>query len=83
MKYRDITPFGVRFPDDIKEKIHKGANANRRSMNAEILSAVQEYYEGGGRLKTATDGDLIEELIRRWGRDAVFIRLGKDGEKDQ
>lgn len=80
MKFRDITPFGVRFPTELKEQIEKSAAKNRRSMNAEILAAMQAHYEGVHTLKDASDGQLIDELIRRWGRNAVYIRLGKDGE---
>ncbi len=75
--FKDLTPFGVRFPTDLKEKIQKSANKNTRSMNAEIIARVAESFDGRNELEQFSDGELIDELIRRWGRDAVYIQLGK------
>lgn len=77
--FKDITPFGVRFPVDIKEKLHKAANKNNRSMNAEIVDRIAESFEGRNDLKDFTDGELIDEFVRRWGRESINIRVTFEG----
>lgn len=39
-----IPPLGVRLPREIKEKIKAAAVMNRRSMNAEIVVALESIY---------------------------------------
>jgi predicted transcriptional regulator len=78
MKFKDITPFGVRFPTEVKEKLQKAANKNTRSLNAEIVARMTASFETRNALKEFTDGELIDDLIKRWGRENVFIRLGKE-----
>ncbi|CUX34302.1 MULTISPECIES: Arc family DNA-binding protein [Agrobacterium tumefaciens complex] len=39
-----IPPLGVRLPSEIKEKIKAAAVMNRRSMNAEIVVALESIY---------------------------------------
>ncbi len=34
---RKLTPFGVRLPDGLRDKLKQIAQQNRRSMNAELL----------------------------------------------
>jgi hypothetical protein len=75
--YKDINPLGVRFPAELKEKIEKSAARNHRSLNAEIVARMIEAYEKSSAVRDYTDGELIDELIRRWGREAVYIQLGK------
>lgn len=36
-----ITPFGLRMPEELKEKVSERAKANGRSMNAEIVQILQ------------------------------------------
>lgn len=44
-----IAPFGLRMPEDLKEKIAERAKSNGRSMNAEILMILSTALlsEGG------------------------------------
>lgn len=64
-------------------QIQKSAAKNRRSMNAEILAQMQSSYTGNvaetkkAKLEEFSDGELIDELIKRWGRENVSIRLGE------
>jgi len=37
-----IAPFGLRMPEDLKDKISERAKANGRSMNAEIVQILQD-----------------------------------------
>lgn len=39
-----IAPLGVRLPPEIKEIIKAAAVVNRRSMNAEIVVALERFY---------------------------------------
>lgn len=41
---RDIAPFGLRMPPDLKARIKRSADDNGRSMNAEIVSALEVCY---------------------------------------
>lgn len=41
---RDIAPFGVRMPADLKSRVAAAAATNNRSMNAEIVATLQEKY---------------------------------------
>lgn len=75
--FKDIPPLGIRFPAALKEKIQKAANMNNRSMNAEIVARMTESFEGRNDLQVFTDGELIDELIRRWGRDAIKLSVEK------
>ena len=37
---RDIAPFGVRMPPDLKARLEEKAKANGRSLNAEIVARL-------------------------------------------
>ena len=39
-----IAPLGVRLPAEVKERIKAAAVVNRRSMNAEIVVALERLY---------------------------------------
>lgn len=39
-----IAPLGVRLPAEVKERIKAEAVSNRRSMNAEIIIALERFY---------------------------------------
>lgn len=39
---RDIAPFGVRMPQDLKTKLENLSKENKRSLNAEIVTRLQE-----------------------------------------
>lgn len=41
---RDIAPFGVRMPPDLKDRVAAAAKSNNRSMNAEIVATLEEKY---------------------------------------
>jgi len=60
---RDIAPFGVRMPADLKSRVSASAAANNRSMNAEIVAALQEKYpEPVEDDLDALIGDLLARL---------------------
>jgi hypothetical protein len=74
-KLEKIAPFGLRLQPDLKAKLEAYAKKAPRSLNAEITERLESSLARQG-LRDYTDGELIDELIRRWGRDRVLIRLG-------
>lgn len=78
-KFSTIVPFGLRLQPELKDRLEKAAYGEaKRSLNAEIVKRLEESFERRQDLAQCSDGELIDELIRRWGREAVYIRLGKD-----
>lgn len=45
MKVRDIAPFGVRMPSDLKETLEREAKINNRSLNSEIVGRLRKSLE--------------------------------------
>jgi predicted DNA-binding protein len=43
MKVRDIAPYGVRMPAELKDKLQEIAKRNGRSLNSEIVRILEEY----------------------------------------
>ena len=76
-KKSDINPFGLRMEEELRKKIAAAAAANGRSMNAEIVHRLMQSFSSGG-LSSYSDGELVKELIDRYGRDKVKIRIGWD-----
>lgn len=75
---RDISPFGVRIPADLKARIEESAAKNKRSINAEVVMRLGESFEStNGALAEFTDGELIKELLARYRRGEIYIRIGK------
>lgn len=46
-------------------------------MNAEIIERLEKSLAEKQGLADYSDGELIDELVKRWGRDQVFVQLGK------
>lgn len=42
MKVRDIAPFGVRMPSELKELLEREAKINSRSLNSEIVDRLKK-----------------------------------------
>lgn len=41
---RDITPFALRMPPDLRARVDGAAKANKRSLNAEIVARLEESF---------------------------------------
>lgn len=80
MKMRDITPFSVRLPEELRDRLEESKKKSGRSMNAEILFRIERGLLARP-LDQYSDGDLIRELIDRHEGDPVSIRIGKSSEK--
>lgn len=59
---RDITPFGLRLPAELKTRMEEAAAKNLRSLNAELVLRIEASERP---LASYTVGDLIQELISR------------------
>lgn len=44
LSIRDITPLAVRMPAAIGERVRSSALENRRSINSEIVFALERFY---------------------------------------
>jgi hypothetical protein len=54
---RDIAPFGLRIPTELKTRIEKAAEKNLRSMNAEMVVRLENSFDAEGmRLKDFSTG---------------------------
>jgi hypothetical protein len=52
---RDINPFGVRMPPDLKEDLEKQAKSTGRSLNSEIVERLKGSLTAGG------GGNIVEQ----------------------
>lgn len=80
MSTRNIPPSNIRFPDEVKKQVDESSEKNRRSMNSEVIFAVESHYADAEKYKNLgsfTTGELLEELIRRLGREGITIQIGK------
>lgn len=59
-RMRDVSPMGIRLPAWMKERISQAAVANGRSMNAEIVEALEERFPE----PTLTQNEVTAETIR-------------------
>lgn len=87
MRYKDIPPYGLRLQPELKAKLDAIVQEKKKktpdwSLNSEIVKRLEESLEVRSDLGQFNDGELIDELIRRWGRDAVFIQLGKNQKEE-
>lgn len=48
---REDPQFRIRLPIELKEKIQDSANIHKRSINAQIVAVLEEYYETSERLR--------------------------------
>lgn len=55
---RNIAPFGLRMPDELREAIAERAKANGRSMNSEIVQILEDAIEYDSTTQ-ASDGQRI------------------------
>jgi hypothetical protein len=49
-RVRDIHPFGVRMPAELKERIDREARINGRSLNTEIVTRLKSSLDATGKL---------------------------------
>ncbi len=86
---RDIAPFGLRMPPDMKAQIKQSAEANNRSLNAEIVSAIKFYLDFDSlnetpRRSIVHTANLDEQLFVNSAKDVenVVARLTEKYSRD-
>ncbi len=70
---RDITPFGLRMPSDLKARVDAAAESNGRSINAECVARLQESFEARADIATLPVGVLLDEIIQRLGARVQIV----------
>lgn len=74
---QDISPFGLRLPADLRAELEAAAKRNERSLNSELIFRLRESLRLERRtLLDYSDAELLEELLARYDRDQMYIRLG-------
>jgi Arc-like DNA binding domain len=77
----DIPPFGLRLPRSLKEKVDAAAQANSRSMNAEITARLeQSFVEVIGSEDALARGlearlRVIEDALRVLGSNDCYVDI--------
>lgn len=80
---RNIAPFGLRMPDELKEKIQERAKANGRSMNSEIIQMLQDVLDSDSRGDVTidvTDKNLLDCNWVAGMRAYMEFRKGEQGQ---
>ncbi|OQX03092.1 MAG: hypothetical protein BWK73_40640 [Thiothrix lacustris] len=75
---RDVNPFGLRMPAEVKEELEKLAEQNRRSLNAEIVVRLEQSIRQEGRL--CITAEELRKLIRDELRAAKNLPDQIDGD---
>jgi hypothetical protein len=93
---REINPFGLRMPEELKKRIARSAKANRRSLNAELVLRLQhsvardpehlpEIRENTGSYALSADQvrllEYYENLSLRRRRALVELLRNENGEE--
>ncbi|MGM1347650.1 Arc family DNA-binding protein [Serratia liquefaciens] len=72
---RNIAPFGLRMPDELRESITERAKANGRSINAEI---VQMLEDGLSRSEDSMVIDQLKAALEARDRDIESMKVITD-----
>ncbi|EEA7628936.1 Arc family DNA-binding protein [Enterobacter roggenkampii] len=70
-----IAPFGLRMPEDLKEKIAERAKNNGRSMNAEIVQILQdalEFEDVSNSGETKIDAKKLRQILDKVIEEALI-----------
>lgn len=72
-----IAPFGLRMPEDLKEKIAERAKNNGRSMNAEIVQILQdalEFEDVSNSGETKIDAKKLRQILDKVIEEALISK---------
>lgn len=58
---RDVNPFGLRLPPELKEELERLAEQNRRSLNAELIVRLEESVQREGQ--TCITAEEIRQIV--------------------
>ena len=62
---RDIVPFGLRMPPELKEKIEIMAKKNRRSLNSEIVVLLESIVQTSNCIDESRLREIFREELAR------------------
>lgn len=79
-KISDLYPFGLRIPQDLKNRLQVAAESSRISLNAEMVMRLDASFRRP--LQEYNDGELVAELMARYGRGEIYIRIGQPSAED-
>jgi len=79
-----IAPYGLRMPDDLKGRVQTAADANNRSMNAEIVATLEEKYPAPKQdLSLSELNALLAHVLQAETLEDFEARLKKTNEQIQ
>lgn len=67
---KQIPPFGLRMPPELKEELEVLAEQNRRSLNAEIIVRLEDSVKREGQ--TCITAEEVRQIIEQ-----ALAKLGK------
>lgn len=73
---RKLDQYIVRFPDGLRDQIKEAADANKRSMNAEIVARLEQSFAPASRLPVITD------RVRDAARLVAHVILSAQSDED-
>ncbi len=73
---RDINPFGLRMPLDLRGQVTDAAQANGRSLNAEIVARLQDSFERERHPNSDALLKKVESLYEKL--EKIMTRIDKD-----
>lgn len=74
--------YPLRMPAELRERLEEMAKAHGKSINAEIVSILQAAVDSqGSDLSAVAGGDLLQELLARYGQQ-IRIEIGGTAAED-
>lgn len=65
-------------PDELRSRLEAATKAEGRSVNAVIVSLLQDAFDyPPGEIGAYSSGALLEEVVKRYG-NVMRIEIGKD-----
>ncbi|MFD1069949.1 Arc family DNA-binding protein [Luteimonas composti] len=83
---REINPFGLRMPLELRERLEAAARQSARSLNAEIVHRLQESFAGatigeaGEHELSLKVRSMAEQIARLTGANLEVIRMIEEHE---
>lgn len=65
--------FIVRFPDGLRDKVKAAAEINKRSMNAEIIAALEFYFSWGSNGEEVIPQEIIDDIVSKTDENRVRL----------
>jgi hypothetical protein len=76
----DLHQFGLRIPEELKARLKESAKNNHLSLNSELVERLAKSFDRP--LQQHSDGDLVAELMARYGHGEIYIRIGRPAEEN-